>query len=108
MQLATLPETQRANFSRVLERDLSAEQDSEGISPDAAFLRVALKTLGFDPDEGHITDGPYDCGFDFVNVTQEEASIFQAKSFVFESGLPINERLDASYLSDLRRIIATL
>src|SRR4051812_30890207 len=32
----------------------------------------------------------------------------QAKSVAFESGLPLNERLDAGYLGDLRRIIATL
>ena len=104
----SLPDTQRINFARILEKDLRTEQDREGVSPDAAFLRVGLRTLGFDPDEGYITDGPLDCGFDFINVTQEEASVFQAKSVIFQGGVPLNDKFDATYLGDLRRIISVI
>ena len=69
---------------------------------------MALRTFGFDPEDGHQTDGGYDCGFDFVHVTQEETSIFQAKSLTFDKSLPIDAKLDASYLGDLRRIIEVI
>ncbi|WP_425104589.1 AIPR family protein [Ancylobacter sp.] len=105
MRPAALPDSQRENFANLLLEEMAREQEEEGVSPDEAFLRVALKTHGFDPDEGHQTDGGYDCGFDFVNVTQEETSIFQAKSLGYGSKLPIDAKFDASYLNDLRRII---
>lgn len=108
MRPVTLPEAQFENFSKVLETEMGKEQEDEGIGPEEAFLRVALKTYGFDPDDGYQTDGAYDCGFDFVYVTQEETSIFQSKTLSYESGLPSSEYLDASYLSDLRRIVEVL
>ena len=66
-----LPETQRPNFAKVLETELSREQEDAGVRPEKAFLRVALKTYGFDPDEGYQTDGSFDFLFDFVYFTKE-------------------------------------
>lgn len=108
MRPAALPDSQRANFANLLLEEMRREQDDAGIEADEAFLRVALKTYGFDPEDGHQTDGGYDCGFDFVNVTQEETSIFQAKSLAFDTALPIDAKLDASYLADLRRIVEVI
>lgn len=108
MRPTALPESQRANFANLLLEEMGREQEETGVGAEESFLRVALKTYGFDPDEGHQTDGGYDCGFDFVNVTQEETSIFQAKSLDFSKALPIDAKLDASYLGDLRRIIEVI
>lgn len=108
MRPQTLPEAQRANFSQLLLNEMSQEQEEEGVGPEEAFLRIALKTFGFDPDDGHYTDGAYDCGFDFVSVTQEETSIFQSKTLNYENRLPLDALLDASYLADLRRILEVL
>lgn len=103
-----LPDTQRKNFARLLEEEMRNEQEEENVNPDKAFLRVALNTLGFDPDDGYYTDGAFDYGLDFVNVTEEEASIFQAKSLAIHEGIPLEAMFDASYLSDIRRIIEVL
>ena len=108
MRPAALPESQRANFASLLLQEIRKEQEDEGVNPEEAFSRVALKAYGFDPEDGYHTDGAYDCGFDFVNVTQEETSIFQAKSLEFDTVIPIDAQLDAAYLNDLRRIVEVL
>ena len=108
MRPAALPESQRANFASLLFEEIRREQEDEGVNPEEAFSRVALKTYGFDPEDGYHTDGAYDCGFDFVNVTQEETSIFQAKSLEFQNVIPIDAHLNATYLGDLRRILEVL
>jgi AIPR protein len=108
MRPATLPDGQRDNFAHVLQMDIQREQEDERIGPDEAFLRTALSTLGFDPDEGYYTDGPYDCGIDYIHVTQEEASIFQAKSLAITDGIPLHALLDASYLDPIRRTLEVL
>jgi hypothetical protein len=81
-----VPESQRANFVKVLERLIAREQDEEQLSPEAAFLSVGIAVLGFDKAEGFLTDGPKDYGFDFVTVTNESCTIFQSKSINFSSG----------------------
>jgi hypothetical protein len=108
MRPADLPDTQRKNFARLLEEEMRNEQEEDGVSHDKAFLRVALNTLGFDPDGGYHTDGPFDYGLDFVHVSEEEASIFQAKSLAIHEGIPLEAMFDASYLADLRRIVEVL
>lgn len=108
MRPSTLPESQRPNFAKLFEGELLREQEEAGVRAEEAFLRVTLRTYGFDPDEGFQTDGSFDCGFDFVYVTQEETSIFQSKTLESEGGIPLNAQLDASYLGDLRRIIDVL
>ncbi len=108
MRPTALPDTQRANFANLLLEEMGREQEDAGVGPEESFLRVALRTHGFDPEEGHQTDGGYDCGFDFVNVTQEETSIFQSKSLIYSNTLPMDAKLDASYLGDLRRIIEVI
>jgi hypothetical protein len=108
MTTNTLPESQRHNFSKLLETEIAREQEDAGVGPEEAFLRVALRTYGFDPDEGYHTDGPLDCGLDFVFVTQEETSIFQSKSIEYDGELPLATKLDATYLNDLRRILEVI
>ena len=108
MTANTLPESQRNNFSKLLETEIAREQEDAGVGPEEAFLRVALRTYGFDPDEGYHTDGPLDCGLDFVFVTQEETSIFQSKSLEYDGDLPLTTKLDATYLNDLRRILEVI
>lgn len=108
MQPISLPDSQRGNFSKLLEMEMLREQEDASVGAEEAFLRVALRTIGFDPDDGHDPDGPLDCGFDFINVTQEEASLFQAKSLAYGDGIQIDAKLDASYLGDLRRMIEVL
>lgn len=108
MRPTSLPDAQRPNLAKLLENELLREQEDAGVRPEEAFLRVALRTYGFDPDEGYQTDGSFDCGFDFVYVTQEETSVFQSKTIDIEDGIPLNSELDASYLADLRRIVEVL
>src|SRR5215469_15576639 len=105
MRPADLPDTQRKNFARLLEEEIRNEQEEESVNQDKAFLRIALNTLGFDPDDGYYTDGAFDYGLDFVHVTEEEASIFRAKSLGMGEGIPLEAMFDASYLADVRRII---
>jgi hypothetical protein len=93
MRPSDLPETQRKNFARLLEEEIRNEQEEESVNPDKAFLRVALNTLGFDRNDGYYTDGAFDYGLDFVHVTEEEASIFQAKSLAIDGGIPLEQRL---------------
>jgi hypothetical protein len=108
MQPITLPESQRNNFAKQLELEMLREQEEAGVGPEEAFLRTALRALGFNPDDGHYTDGPYDCGMDFVHVSEEETSIFQSKSQAYAHGLPTEVTLDAGYLGDIRRILEVL
>ncbi len=108
MRPTNLPDTQRKNFAGLFEKEILKEQEEENINVDEAFLRVSLDTLGFDFDEGSYTDGAFDYGVDFVHVTEEEASIFQAKSLSIHEGIPLQQALDASYLADVRRIIEVL
>lgn len=108
MRPTALPDSQRANFAKLLRDEMIKEQEDPGISREDAFLRVALGTYGFDPEEGFQTDGAYDCGFDFVHVSQEETSIFQAKNLNYETIIPINAQFDSSYIADLRRILEVI
>ena len=108
MRPAYLPDAQRKNFTRLLEEEIRNEQEKESVNPDEAFLRVALNTLGFDPDQGYYTDGAFDYSLDFAHVTEEEASIFQAKSLEIDEGIPLEATFDATYLRDVRRIVEVL
>jgi hypothetical protein len=47
-----VPVSQRANFVKVLERMLLREQDEEQLSPEAAFLALGIRILGYDQSEG--------------------------------------------------------
>ncbi len=99
-----VPESQRANFVKVLERMIAREQDEEQLSPEAAFLSIGIAVLGFDKPDGFLTDGPKDYGFDFVTVTSESCTIFQSKSVNFSGGIDIGFQISPSYLDDVRQI----
>jgi hypothetical protein len=103
MRPAYLPDAQRKNFARLLEEEIRNEQEKESVNPDEAFLRVALNTLGFDPDQGYYTDGAFDYGLDFADVTEEEASIFQAKSLEIDEGIPLESTFAISQMLEADR-----
>jgi hypothetical protein len=105
MQRNVFPQAQRENFLKLLEKDLAKTQDEETISADESFLRVCLEYLGFDVDHGYLTDGKSDHGFDFVEVTEREATIFQAKSFEFDGVIESQRIIGGDYLTDLRQIL---
>lgn len=99
-----VPPAQRVNFLKVLERMIVREQDEEQLSPEAAYLAVGIGTLGYELSDGYLTDGPKDYGFDFVHVTSESCTIFQAKSVQSNNGIDIEYQIGPSYLDDVRRI----
>lgn len=99
-----VPKTQRANFLRVLETLLQREQDEEQISAEAAFLNVGVRIKGFEPADGHLTDGPKDYGFDFVSIASDNCTIFQSKSVNYANGIDGGLLIGPSYLDDIRQI----
>jgi hypothetical protein len=99
-----VPASQRANFAKVLEGILQREQDEEQLSPEAAFLSVGIRILGYDEADGFLTDGPKDYGFDFVTVASDSCTIFQSKSVLYSNGIDLGFQLGPSYLDDVRQI----
>lgn len=99
-----VPASQRANFAKVLEGMLLREQDEEQLSPEAAFLSVGIRVLGFEESEGFSTDGPKDYGFDFVTVASDGCTIFQSKSISYANGIDLGAQFGPSYLDDVRQI----
>src|SRR5215203_2474644 len=83
--MPSYPTAQRGLLLDYLLRDIQAKADEGGVSTDSAFLDIAVRDLGFDPDGGFRADGGGDYGFDHIDVGEREATIFQAKSVEFGS-----------------------
>jgi hypothetical protein len=107
-QRNAVPASQHANFIKVLEANLAREQEEGGSSPELAFLISGVRLCGFDPDDGHITDGPKDYGFDYVHITNDDCTVFQAKSVNYSSGIDATQQISPPYLDDVRQIIEVL
>jgi hypothetical protein len=103
-----VPASQQANFVKVLERNLLREQEEGQISPEMAFLVNGVRLFGFDPDEGYMTDGPKDYGFDYLDITNESCTIFQSKSLNYANGIDTTAQIAPSYLDDVRQIAEVL
>lgn len=99
-----IPTSQRANFVKVLERQLQREQDEEQLSPEAAFLSVGVRNLGYDLENGYLTDGPKDYGFDFLDISTDSCTIFQSKSVSYVNGIDLGVQIGPNYLNDVRQI----
>lgn len=99
-----IPTSQRSNFVKVLERQLQREQDEEQLSPEAAFLTVGVRNLGYDLENGYLTDGPKDYGFDFLDISTDSCTIFQSKSVNYANGIDLGVQIGPSYLNDVRQI----
>ncbi|WP_445219351.1 AIPR family protein [Bradyrhizobium sp. Pa8] len=99
-----VPKSQRANFVKVLERQLQREQDEEQLSPEAAFLSVGVRILGYDIENGFVTDGPKDYGFDFLDISTDNCTIFQSKSVSYTNGIDLGLQIGPNYLDDVRQI----
>ena len=102
-QRSGVPASQLANFMKVLESSLAKEQE-DGTNPELAFLLFGVKLFGFDPEDGFLTDGSKDYGFDYVHISNDDCTIFQAKSVNYAAGIDSDYIAGPSYLDDIRQI----
>ena len=104
----TYPESQRENLVRQLEAVLVSEIEDNAVEPDQAFLRVALRLIGYDPVDGYLTDGKGDWGFDYVYIGDGEATVVQSKSTDFSQGIKTDEAFGPDKITDIERILGVL
>jgi len=103
------PEQRRLLIDHLL-RDIRATADEAGVDVDAAFLDVAVRDCGYDIERGFRTDGSGDFGFDFIEVSEREAFIFQSKSVDAEALIDYagDNVLSPEKIGDLHRILSVL
>ena len=83
-----LEASMKKNFITVLRQDLLASiEEEEGRSQDRAFALVVLQYLGFDSENGEVSDGPGDRGVNYWEVSDHAATLFQVKSRDFTQGI---------------------
>jgi hypothetical protein len=104
------PGEQRKLLVDHLVRDIRGTADSAGVEVETAFLDVCIRDLGYDKEHGYATDGSGDFGFDFVDISDREAFVFQSKSVDADA---LNEYDGANVvgpekLGDLQRIASVL
>jgi hypothetical protein len=80
------------------------------ISVEAAFLDVAVRDFGSDIERGFRTDGSGDFGFDYLEVSEREAFIFQSKSVDTDALIEYagDNVLSPDKIADLHRILSVL
>ena len=76
---ANYPPEQRRLLIDHLGRDIRSHADEAGVDVEAAFLDVAVRDLGYDIERGFRSDGSGDFGFDYLEVSEREAYVFQSK-----------------------------
>src|SRR2546430_13024257 len=113
-QMTTLevnyPSEQRKLLIDHLLRDVRATADEAGIDVEVAFLDVAVRDFGYDIERGFRTDGSGDFGFDYLEVSEREAFIFQSKSLDANALIEYagDNVLSPDKIADLHRILSVL
>ena len=107
---ANYPPEQRRLLIDHLGRDIRAHADEAGVDVEAAFLDVAVRDLGYDIERGFRSDGSGDFGFDYLEVSEREAYVFQSKGVDAEALIEYagENSMSPDKLSDLHRILTVL
>ncbi len=95
-------DSQRKNLLDSLETDLRSAMDEGSLSYDKAFIQVALDCLGYDTENGTISDGPGDFGVDYWEVGPDRATLIQFKCHDYSERFNANYTMKPDHLSDLR------
>ena len=91
-------------LQRLFQQDLSQITEEHELSHEQAFLRICIQYLGFDPDQGVISDGPGDYGVDFIEVDDCGVSIIQSKSVEVDKEIDFRRTIGSNYIADVPRI----
>jgi hypothetical protein len=104
------PSEQRKLLIDHLLRDVRATADEAGVDVEVAFLDVAVRDFGYNIERGFRTDGPGDFGFDYLEVSEREAFIFQSKSVDADALIEYagDNVLSPDKIADLHRILSVL
>lgn len=98
------PSDQQQNLTVEFVTDLLKAMEDDSLVYDKAFIKVSLQALDYDMNEGILSDGSSDFGFDYGLIGQSSAKIFQFKCQDFIQQFDPEMLLPSKEMTDLKRI----